>query len=527
MSEDNTLADELQEAAARGMSIAVHAAHRPLQSAVKSNFGERNWSQLNAAANQLARLLRKRHVGHGHGIALLCRNRPQFIETYAANLRAGTRLTPINWHLNANEVSYIVNDCDAKVMIADATCPEVAAAVRKTCPQVELFLSIGGELEGYEDFDRAIEAESTADLEAAQLGISMLYTSGTTGHPKGVYRKASTQPPPFVVKVRESGALDPASHVSLVTGPLYHAAPFGLNMAVPLGAGVGQVLMDGWDAEETLALIDRERVSHSHLVATMFHRLLQLPQSIKDRYNLDSLRWIIHGAAPTPVHIKRSMIEWWGPILWEYYAATEGGSYYLDSHEWLKKPGSVGRPVEGTVAKVLDAEANEVGPEESGTVYFLAPDEGRFTYYKAPEKTACAYQGDYFTMGDIGHLDADGYLFLTGRSAETIISGGVNIYPQEIDDVLQQHPAVYEVCTIGIPSDEWGESVKSVVELNPEWEAQTNVADQLLAFCGENLPAYKRPRSIDFEVGLPRMPTGKIQRHKVRAKYWQGRDRQI
>ena len=529
MSDSTTLAEELQEAAQVGMGAAVHASRRPEVTAVRSAFGERTWSELNGNANRLARLLRGHGVGEDDGVALLCRNRPQFVETYVANLRCGSRLTPINWHLTGDEVGYIVKDCEAKVMIADASCAEVAAKVREQCPDVVLHLAVGGEIEGYEDFDRAIEAESPSDLEDPRLGTGMLYTSGTTGHPKGVYRKASAQPTPFLLAVRESGAFDPENDVSLITGPLYHAAPLGINLAIPLGAGVSQVLMDKWDAEETLRLIAGERVSHSHLVATMFHRLLKLPDEIRSRYDVSSLRWIIHGAAPTPVHVKQAMIDWWGPVLWEYYAATEGGSYLIDSTEWLTKPGSVGRPVAGTESKVLDEDGCEVERGQTGTVYFKAPDTNRFQYYKSPDKTAGAYRGDYFTMGDMGYVDEDGYLFLTGRSAETIISGGVNIYPQEIDDVLCQHPAVYEVCTIGVPNEEWGESVKSVVELASGFgsEDAAALADELLAYCREHLPDYKRPRSIDFATGLPRMPTGKIQRHKVRARYWEGRDKAI
>ncbi len=527
MTDEISLAEELQEAALVGMSAAVHASRRGETTVVKSALGERTWSQLNGNANRLARLLRKQGVGEDEGVALLCRNRPQFVETYAANLRSGSRLTPINWHLTADEVSYIVRDCEAKVMIADASCAEVATAVRAHCPEVALHLSVGGEIEGYEDFDQAIAPESGRDLEDPRLGTGMLYTSGTTGHPKGVYRKATTEPTPFLLKVRESGAFDPSAHVSLITGPLYHAAPLGINLAIPLGAGLSQVLMDKWDAEETLALIDRERISHSHLVATMFHRLLKLPEEVRSRYDVSSLRWIIHGAAPTPVHVKQSMIEWWGPVVWEYYAATEGGSYLIDSEEWLTKPGSVGRPVEGTESRVLDEEGREVAQGETGTVYFLAPDTNRFQYYKAPDKTAGAYRGDYFTMGDMGYLDEDGYLFLTGRSAETIIAGGVNIYPQEIDDVLSRHPAVYEVCTIGVPNEEWGESVKSVVEVASGFDAAESLEEELLTYCREHLPDYKRPRSIDFATDIPRMPTGKIQRHKVRAKYWEGRDKAI
>ncbi len=519
--------EQLQQAALVGMSVAFHASEAPDRMAVESKYGARTFGELNAKVNQLVRALRGAGVGHDDGVALLCRNRPEFGETQLASLRMGSRMTPINWHLMPEEVAYIVENCEAKVLVADAAFAEAVAASRAASDHLKLVLAVGGEIEGAESYDEALAAEDPTDIPDPSIGFGMLYTSGTTGHPKGVYRKPTGVPSPFLLEVRESADFAPATDVSLVTGPLYHAAPLGLNWSIPIGAGIGCVLMDKWDAEETLQLIHSKKVTHSHMVATMFHRMLQLPTEVKARYDVSSLRWILHGAAPTPVHVKQQIIDWWGPIVWEYYAATEGGSYYIGSEEWLRKPGSVGRPVEGTEAKLMDDEGNDVPQGDTGTVYFLAPDEGRFEYFKAEEKTSSAYRGDYFTMGDMGYLDEDGYLFLTGRSAETIIAGGVNIYPQEIDDVLNQHDAVYEVCTIGVPNEEWGESVASVVEVQAGYEEGDELREELMAYCAENLPPYKRPRLIDFGHDLPRMPTGKIQRHKVRAKYWEGHGKSI
>ena len=304
-----------------------------------------------------------------------------------------------------------------------------------------------------------------------------------------------------------------------MTGPLYHAAPLGLNWAVPIAAGLGAVLMDRWDAEATLALIERYGITHTHMVATMFHRLLNLPDEVKQRYDVSSLRWIVHGAAPTPVHVKRAMIEWLGPILWEYYAATEGGSYLVGSEEWLERPGTVGRLVEGAHSKVLDEEGNELGTGETGTIYFKAPESGRFVYFRAPDKTASAYRDDYFTMGDMGYFDREGYLFLTGRSAELIISGGINIYPAEVDEALLRHPAVSDVATIGVPNPEWGEEVKAVILLSDGFEPGDALVGELLEHCRQHLAGFKCPRSIDFTDALPRLPTGKIVRRKVRDRY--------
>ncbi len=526
MAIDPALQKRLMAAAPYGMGVAVHADEAPDRMAVLSKYGGRTLGELNANANRLARVLRAHGVGPDVGVALLCRNRPEFVETVAACQRSGGRMTPINWHISPPEVVYIVANCEARVLIADVAFAPAVALAQAESSHLRLTLAVGGGIEGAESYDEALAAEDGSNIDNPILGAAMLYTSGTTGHPKGVYRKADPTPTPFLLAVRESGDFEPDTDCSLVTGPLYHAAPLGLNLAIPMGAGVGSVLMDKWDAEETLALIDRHRATHTHMVATMFHRVLALPREVRDRYDVSSMRWLVHGAAPTPVHIKHKIIEWFGPVVWEYYAATEGGTFWVDSTEWLQKPGSVGRTVEGTKYKVLDDDGEPVPIGATGTVYFQAA-ENRFEYFKAPDKTASAYRGDFFTMGDMGYVDEDGYLFLTGRSAETIIAGGVNIYPQEIDDVLTLHPAVYEVCTVGVPHEEWGESVKSVVEVNAGFEAGEELAAELLAWCRENLPDFKRPRSLDFATDLPRMPTGKIQRGLVRAPYWKDRDRAI
>jgi long-chain acyl-CoA synthetase len=277
--------------------------------------------------------------------------------------------------------------------------------------------------------------------------------------------------------------------------------------------------MDRFDAEETLRLVERERITHTHMVPTMFHRLLALPPETRARHDLSSLRFVLHGAAPCPVHVKRSLLEWLGPVVYEYYAATEGGGTLIGPEEWLRKPGSVGRPVAGESLVVLDDDGKELLPGSIGTVYIQAPGSGRFEYFKAPDKTTGAYRGDHFTLGDHGYFDEDGYLFLTGRSAELIISGGVNVYPAEVDAVLLMHPAVADVATVGVPDEEWGERVLSVVLLQPGRPPSDALAEELRAHCRAHLAHYKCPRSVDFTDDLPRMPSGKIQRHRVRARY--------
>jgi long-chain acyl-CoA synthetase len=283
--------------------------------------------------------------------------------------------------------------------------------------------------------------------------------------------------------------------------------------------------MDHWDAEETLRLIQEHGITHTHMVATMFHRMLALPDEIKRRYDTASLRYILHGAAPTPVHVKKAMMDWLGPILWEYYAATEGGGTFISPEEWLRKPGSVGRPVPGQVIDIRDEDGRRLETGGVGNVYFKAPEVGRFEYFKDPAKTASAYDGDFFTLKDIGYVDEDGYLFLTGRTAEVIISGGVNIYPAEVDAALLMHPAVSDCAVVGVPDGDWGEAVKGVVLLNAGREPSEALADELIQHCRARLAHFKCPRSIDFVDDLPRHDTGKIYRRLVRDRYWSGRDR--
>ncbi len=516
--------DPLEQAALHGMVVAHVASRFPNKLAVASPFGSRTFAELNARVNQLARLLRAHGIGSGDSMALVSRNRPAFVEAYLAALRTGIRFTPVNFHLTAEEVGYVIDDCEASVVIYDGTLPTAADALA-FAPRARLRLVVDGTVEGFTDYEEAIAPHPGHNIEDPVRGTQMLYTSGTTGRPKGVYRR---QQPIQRSASQIAAAWNLESDVCLCTGPGYHAAPLAFNIAAPLNAGVGVVFMDKWDAEDTLRLIAQHRVTHTHMVATMFHRLLQLPEDVRAKHDLSSLRFVIHGAAPTPVHEKRAMIEWLGPVVFEYYAATEGGgNYFVTADEWMRKPGTVGRSSTPELTKILDDEGNDVPVGQSGTLYFKAPEIGRFEYFKAPEKTAQSYRGDWFTLGDMGYIDDDGYLFLNGRNAETIISGGVNIYPQEIDSELLKHPAVVDVCTVGVPNDEWGEEVKSVVQLESGRAGSAELAAELIAFARSRLPGFKTPRSIDFVSDLPRLPSGKIQRRLVRAPYWAGRARQI
>lgn len=509
----------LEEAIASGMLIAFHADRYPLLPAVTSRFGERSWKDLNANANRLVRAFREAGLEAGDSVAIVSRNRPEFIETLAATTRSGIRFTPVNFHLKGEEIGYIVDNCEAKAFIADASLGDSPVEALRAARRVRLALSVGGELPGFESLGEVIANYSGDNIADPQLGSRMLYTSGTTGRPKGVYRKERIpdmpQGPDTISGYRAG------EDRALVTGPGYHAAPLQIDIVTPLSSGAGIVMMDKWDAEETLRLISTHRITHTHMVATMFHRLLQLPEESRRRYDLGSLRRVIHGAAPCPVHVKRAMIEWLGPIIWEYYAATEGGGGFLvGSEEWLRKPGTVGRPGPEFDNRILDDDGNPVPTGTVGTIYMKAPARGRFEYYKDSEKTGRSYRGDYFTLGDMGYFDEDGYLFLTGRTAELIIAGGVNIYPVEVDNELLKHPAVHDVCTVGVPNDEWGEEVKSVVTLKPGQVPSPELAEELILWTRERLAGFKCPRSIDFTDSIPRSDAGKVQRKDVRARYW-------
>jgi len=511
------------ELAAKGLTLSWWAEQIPGNKAIISPTGDRTFAELNARVNQVARALRRRGLVNGDAVALICTNGPAFVETWAACLRSGLRLTTINWHLTGEEAGYIVDDCEAKAIVADASLAEAAKGAVAVAPRCTVRLVAGGSIDGFEDYDAALAAEDTSDIEDATPGSTMLYTSGTTGRPKGVYRPPAAAGTPAAAAATAAvniyGYVEGSSDVHLCTGPLYHAAPLAFSLASPLAFGVGVVLMEKWDAEEALRLVTEHKITHTHMVPTMFHRLISLSEDVRAKYDTSSLRHVLHGAAPCPVPVKQALIEWLGPVVVEYYAATEGVGSFVDSATWLAKPGTVGKPMmEGQVI-IGDEEGTEVARDEVGLVYIKAPQGARFEYYKDEDKTSKTFRGDYFTLGDMGYMDADGYLFLTDRTANLIISGGVNIYPAEVDAVLLEHPAVGDAATIGIPNPEWGEEVKAVVELQPGIEATPELAKELLAFCRERLAGFKCPRSLDFVETLPRQDNGKIYKRLLRDQY--------
>ncbi|HEX2590157.1 MAG TPA: AMP-binding protein [Rhizomicrobium sp.] len=509
-----------------GMGVASWAKVKPDAMAVTDRFTTRTWAELNANANRLARVLRAAGLQPGDGIALCCSNRVEFMEALNASRRIGTRITPVNWHLTADEIAYILNDCEAKALIGETRLASVVEA-SKMASLLRLKLSIGGDHDGFENYETAIAKMDASDITDPQIGSQMLYTSGTTGRPKGVFRPHGVATPPQFAG--SNANYDPDTDVQLCVGPGYHAAPLAFDIAIPQASGVPTVFIgEKWDSEAVLAAIEKYKITHAHMVPIMFQRLLSLPDDVKMKYNLSSLKFLVHGAAPCPPEVKRAMIEWLGPILFEYYAGSEGGAgFYVRSEEWLKKPGTVGKRPVLLAVKIMDEEGNELPNGEAGLIYHQTTAANPFQYYKDEGKTEKAHRGGFFTLGDIGYFDEDDYLFLTGRSAEIIISGGVNIYPQEIDNEIIKHDAVEDVCSIGVPNKEWGEEVKAVVMLKPGFEPSERLKEEILVFARGKLAGFKIPRTVDFVGDLPRSMAGKIQRGKVRAPFWEGRKVQI
>lgn len=530
MSESLPISEQARQAAPIGMEIAAVAARDPARLAIISEHGDRNFKQLNDRVNQIAHLLREQGVKAGDPVALLCGNRPEFVEVRFAAHRIGARLTTVNWHLSAAEIAYIVNDCEAVALFADVRSAEAVKIALEQSSHLKIQLAIGGDIAGCESYAQVLANYPAQDIDNPCLGTVMQYTSGTTGRPKGVLRK---QPDP--AKAADMQALltavfqfepESGTDMSLVTGPLYHAGPFNLCMTTPLVSGIGVVMMDKWEPEKTLQLIQQYKITHSFFVPTMFMRMLQLPSSTRELYDVSSIRFIIHGASPCSIETKQQMLDWFGPVIWEMFAGTEGPGTIISPQEWLAKPGTVGKPGPGQM-KILDESGSEVEPGVEGQIWVVNPVDSRFEYFKAPEKTAEAQRDGYFSAGDIGYIDEDGYIFLTGRSAETIISGGINIYPQEIDDVLLKHEQVADVACVGVPHADLGEEVKAVVQLVEGTTGSDNLAQEIIKFCQSQLAKQKWPRSVDFVPLIARSEAGKVYRRQLRDSYWENQKKKI
>ncbi len=488
-----------------------------------------SYGELLARVNRLSHGLRAQGLERGDLVAVLLPNDAAWVETYLAVHQIGLYMTAINYHLTGPEVAYILENAEAKLFIAhERYAQAVQTAVAQLDFPMQRCFSVGA-IPGFRPYEDLLAGQAESMPTEREAGQLMLYTSGTTGRPKGVRRPLPGGPPEAAAM---AGALlatmfdiKPGEGAHLAQGPLYHAAPGAFGMGA-LHLGQTLVLMDKWTPEEALALIERYRITATHMVPTMFHRLLKLPEAERNRHDLSSLKSVIHAAAPCPVETKHKMMQWWGPVIYEYYAATEGGGAYVKPKDWLAHPGTVGKPFPGAVLKIIDEAGNELPAGEVGTIYMGSPI-GEFEYYKDADKTEKARHGNLFTVGDVGYLDVDGWLFISDRKTDMIISGGVNIYPAEIEALLHQHPKVADVAVFGVPDEDWGESVKAVVEPLPGVPTGPDLAEELTDYCRQNLASYKVPRSIDFREALPRLPTGKLYKRLLRDEYWQGQTRRI
>ena len=487
------------------------------------------YGQLDEGANRLAHLYRAQGLRRGDHVAFFFTNEPGMLVAESAAERTGLYYTCINSYLSTDEVAYIVDDCQAKVVVASHKKAEVVADLPTRCHGVERWLMTGTATPpaGWEPYDEAVAGYPTTPIEDEQLGVAMLYSSGTTGRPKGILRALPESKPGDALPVMGfvGGIFQLRSDmVYLSPAPLYHSAPQGA-IAGCIRLGATAIVMERFDPQLFLDLVAKHRVTRTQVVPTMFTRLLKLPDEVRAAADVSSLEAVVHAAAPCPVQVKERMIEWFGPIIYEYYAATEAnGLTFVTSEEWLQHKGTVGRAVLGELV-IRDEDGNECPTGVPGTVWFRGATS--FSYWQAPEKTAESRheteQGIESTVGDVGYVDEDGWLFLTDRKTHMIISGGVNIYPQETENLLITHPKVLDAAVIGVPNEDLGEEVKAVVQVAEGVVAGPELERELIAFCREHLAHFKCPRTVDFADELPRLPTGKLYKRLLRDRYWTGK----
>jgi long-chain acyl-CoA synthetase len=508
------------------MYTGTHARLRPLQPAfIMASTGEAvSYIELEARNNRLAHLFRQRGLRRLDHYAIFMENNSRYLECCGAGERAGLYFTCVNSYLTASELAYIVNNSEARILITSMAKLAVAREALKECPKVELCIVVDGPTEsdriiGLEEATRELPKTPIAD---ESIGTAMLYSSGTTGRPKGILRPLQEQPPSqqmplfdFLQKLWQYRE----GMIYLSPAPLYHSAPqAAVNLTIRTGGTA--IIMENFDPERYLALVEQWGVTHSQLVPTMFSRMLKLPEQVRRRYDLSSLETAIHAAAPCPALVKDEMIEWWGPIIHEYYGATEGlGFTACNSAEWLAHRGTVGRVLLGDL-HILDENMQACAKGVPGTVWFKTASA--FEYFNDPNKTqeARSPDGSMSTVGDVGYVDDDGFLYLTDRATFMIISGGVNIYPQECENLLITHPKIADAAVFGVPNADLGEEVKAVVQPMPGIAPGPDLAEELIAFCNQALSRQKVPRSIDFEAELPRLPTGKLYKRLLRDRYW-------
>jgi acyl-CoA synthetase (AMP-forming)/AMP-acid ligase II len=486
-----------------------------------------SYGELERRSVQLAHVLHDAGLRPGDVVALLTENNLRAFEVYWAAMRSGLFITAVNNRLEPDEVAYIVSDSGATALIVSAEQVATAEAIIDRTPGTKLRLAFGGPVEGHDSYEDTIAAAPAEPFADQPQGATMLYSSGTTGRPKGVRpalpdRQVSEPGDALAALAGMFFGVNQDS-VYLSPGPIYHAAPLRWSGSIQVLGGT-VVMMKRFDAARALQAIQDHRVTHAQFVPTMFVRMLQLPREVRDRYDVSSLRVAIHAAAPCPVEVKQKMIDWWGPVLVEYYAGTEGnGMTAIDSGTWLTRPGTVGRAVSGAVRICAD-DGTELPAGQAGVVYF-ANDQIPFAYHNDPGKTRAAQHPAHpawSTLGDIGYLDEDGFLFLTDRKAFTIISGGVNIYPQETENVLALHPAVYDVAVIGVPDPEMGESVAAFVQPAPGAVPGPELEQEIIAFVKSKIAGYKAPRVVRFVDELPRSEAGKLMKSELKARYAAG-----
>jgi len=508
------------------MYTGKHAHLRPLQPAfIMANSGEAvTYAELEARSNRLAHLLRNRGLKRLDHYAIFMENNSRYLETCGAGERSGLYFTCVNSYLTANELAYIVNNSESRVLFTSATKLDIARDALKQCPRVELCIVVdgAGESERIVSLREATSGLPKIPIAEECIGTAMLYSSGTTGRPKGILRPLPEQPPEqqlpmfdFLQRLWQYRE----GMIYLSPAPLYHSAPqAAVNLAIRNGGTA--IIMESFDPERYLELIEKWGVTHSQLVPTMFSRMLKLPEAARKRHDLSSLEIAIHAAAPCPGLVKADMIEWWGPIIHEYYGATEGlGFTACNSAEWLAHRGTVGKVLLGDL-HILDETMQPCPVGTPGTVWFKTATP--FEYFNDPNKTkeVRSPDGSMSTVGDVGYVDSDGFLYLTDRATFMIISGGVNIYPQECENLLITHPKIADAAVFGVPNADLGEEVKAVVQPMPGILPGPDLAEELMLFCSQSLSRQKVPRSIDFEAELPRLPTGKLYKRLLRDRYW-------
>ena len=490
------------------------------------------YRELDDRSNRLAQLMYERGLRRGDHIAILMENHARYFDVVWAAMRSGLYLTTVNRYLTTDEATYIIDNCEAKVLVASNHLADIAAGLPSAQTRCKNWLMVDGAIKGYEDYEAATGKYPARPLADEPSGAFMLYSSGTTGRPKGILRplpatKVSDDAGPLGGLQKQLWGFD-SNTVYLSPAPMYHSAPLGFSTGTQaLGGTV--VMMPKFDPLLALEAIEKYRVTASQWVPTMFSRMLKVPEEERSGFDLSSHKIAIHAAAPCPKQVKQQMFEWWGPILYEYYGGTEfNGLTHVTPQDWLKHPGTVGKSVFGTL-HVCDERGEKAPNGESGLVYFEQPAMP-FEYFHDKDKTRSAQHPqhpNWSALGDVGYIDDEGYLFLTDRATFMIISGGVNIYPQEIEDAMVMHPKIADVAVVGVPNEEMGEEVKAVVQLAPGVEPSAAVAAELLAFAREHIAHYKCPRSIDFEAELPRLPTGKLYKRILKDRYWGKHDSRI